>query len=87
MVVACPLMHGTGQFSALNAMTGGGTVVSLAEPPLRRRPSCSRTVERHRATQLIIVGQAFAGPMLDHLDAHPGRYDLSSVAVDRRRRA
>jgi fatty-acyl-CoA synthase len=29
----------------------------------------------------VIVGQPFAGPMLEELDANPGRYDLSSVAV------
>ena len=46
MIVACPLMHGTGQFSALIAMTGGGAVVSLADRQLRRRPSCSRPIER-----------------------------------------
>jgi fatty-acyl-CoA synthase len=80
MVVACPLMHGTGQFSALIAMVAGGTVVSLAS----RRFDVAElfeTVERHRATNIVIVGQAFAGPMLDVLDAEPGRYDLSSVAV------
>ena len=80
MVVACPLMHGTGQFSALIAMTGGGTVVSLAN---RRFDPAELfdTVDRHRATNIVIVGQAFAGPMLEHLDANPGRHDLSSVVV------
>ena len=39
------------------------------------------TIERRRATNVVIVGQAFAGPMLEHLDAHPGRHDLSSVTV------
>jgi fatty-acyl-CoA synthase len=80
MVVACPLMHGTGQFSALIAMTGGGTVVSL---PSRHFDVAElfATVERERATNLVIVGQAFAGPMLEHLDSNPGRYDLSSLAL------
>jgi acyl-CoA synthetase (AMP-forming)/AMP-acid ligase II len=80
MVVACPLMHGTGQFSTFIAMTSGGTVVSLAS----RHFDVSelfRTVEANRATNIVIVGQAFAGPMLEHLDAEPGRYDLSSVQV------
>jgi fatty-acyl-CoA synthase len=80
MVVACPLMHGTGQFSAFIAMTSGGTVVSLDN---RRFDVAElfRTVEANRATNIVIVGQAFAGPMLEHLDAEPGRYDLSSVQV------
>ena len=68
MVVACPLMHGTGQFSALIAMTGGGTVVSLANRHFDAA-ELFETVERHRATNIVIVGQAFAGPMLEHLDA------------------
>ncbi len=46
MLVACPLMHGTGQFSAINALLGGGTVVSLPEPQVRRR----RAVRRDPAT-------------------------------------
>jgi fatty-acyl-CoA synthase len=80
MVVACPLMHGTGWFSALIAMTGGGTVVSL---PSRHFDVVElfETVQRHRATNIVIVGQAFAGPMLEQLDAEPGRFDLSSVTV------
>ena len=38
-----------------------------------------RTVEERTATNIVIVGQAFAGPMLEHLNANPGAYDLSSV--------
>ena len=30
---------------------------------------------------LVIVGQAFAGPMLDHLEEDPGRFDLSSLMM------
>ena len=80
MVVACPLMHGTGQFSALNALAAGGAVVSL----VNRKFDVAElfdTVQRNRATVIIIVGQAFAGPMLDHLEERPGRYDLSSLAL------
>ena len=80
MVVACPLMHGTGQFSALIAMTGGGAVVSLASRHFDVEELFT-TIEQRRATNLVIVGQAFAGPMLEHLEAHPGRYDLSSLNV------
>jgi fatty-acyl-CoA synthase len=38
-------------------------------------------VEHRRVNSIIIVGQAFADPILEHLDAHPGRYDLSSVVM------
>ncbi len=80
MLSACPLMHGTGQFSALNAMAGGGAVVTL----VNRRFSVEElfeTIQHRRVTNLIIVGQAFAGPMLDHLEANPGHYDTTSLAL------
>ncbi|MEO5899979.1 MAG: acyl-CoA synthetase [Ilumatobacteraceae bacterium] len=80
MLVACPLMHGTGQFSAINAMIGGGTVVSLADRKFDVE-QLFETIQRLRVTVIIIVGQAFAGPMLAHLDANPDRYDLSSLAL------
>jgi acyl-CoA synthetase (AMP-forming)/AMP-acid ligase II len=80
MLVACPLMHGTGQFSALIAMSTGGAVATLANRKFDVDELFS-TVEQLHVTNIVIVGQAFAGPMLDVLDENPGRYDLSSVAV------
>src|SRR4051794_19142808 len=80
MLVACPLMHGTGQFSALNNLSAGGCIVTLANRKLDIVELLS-TVERLKVNSIIIVGQAFAGPMLDHLESNPGRYDLSSVGL------
>src|SRR5262245_54136660 len=80
MVVACPLMHGTGQFSALIALTLGGTVVTMVNRHFDVA-ELFEAIERNRATNVVIVGQAFAQPMLEHLDAEPGRYDLASVIV------
>ena len=80
MVVACPLMHGTGQFSALITMVGGGAVVSLADRSFSV-DQLFATIEARRATNVVIVGQAFAGPMLEFLDANPEAYDLSSIKV------
>jgi fatty-acyl-CoA synthase len=80
MLPACPLMHGTGQFSAFIAMNLGGTVVCL---PSRKFDVAElwSTVEERKVNAIVIVGQAFAGPMLEHLDAEPGRHDLSSVML------
>ncbi len=80
MLVACPLMHGTGQFSALITLALGGCVVSL---PSRRFDVTElwSEVERVAANSIVIVGQAFAGPMLEALDAEPARFDLSSVRM------
>ena len=80
MLTACPLMHGTGQFSALISMSLGGAVVSLPSRQFRAEELWSE-VERTHAMAVVIVGQAFAVPMLEHLDANPGRYDLSNVKL------
>jgi acyl-CoA synthetase (AMP-forming)/AMP-acid ligase II len=61
-------------------MAVGGTIVFLTS----RRFDVDEllaTIERHRATDVIIVGQAFAGPILDALEASPGKYDLSSLTL------
>ncbi|MEN9504841.1 MAG: hypothetical protein RI958_767 [Actinomycetota bacterium] len=79
-LAACPLMHGTGQFSAINNMAVGGCIVSLVQRHFDVDELFS-TIEQRRVTSLIIVGQAFAGPMLDALEANPTRYDLSSLGL------
>jgi fatty-acyl-CoA synthase len=78
MLPACPLMHGTGQFSSLITMNLGGTIVTL---PSRRFDAGELWHEaaRRRVNAIVIVGQAFAGPMLAWLDEHEGELDLSSV--------
>ena len=80
MIVACPLMHGTGQFSAINNMGAGGCIVTLTN----RKFDVSEllaTVQARAVNSMVIVGQAFAGPILEHLDEHPERYDLSSLGL------
>lgn len=65
---APPLMHGTALFLAIQAFVMGGTVVLLGER--RFDPDeLWRLVEHHRVTQLSIVGDAFARPMVAALDA------------------
>lgn len=77
-IPACPLMHGTGLFTAMNAFSMGGTIVTLESPSLNAAELWA-AVERHEVNNMAIVGDAFAKPMLAELDAHPGKYDLSSV--------
>jgi fatty-acyl-CoA synthase len=75
---ACPLMHGTGLFIALSTLSGGGKVVLVDSARL----DAARTweaVQREQVEALTIVGDAFARPLLDELDAHSDRYDLSSL--------
>jgi len=40
-----------------------------------------RTIERHRPQTMAIVGDSFARPILNALEASPGKYDVSSVAM------
>ncbi len=80
LLSACPLMHGTGQFSSLIAMNLGGAVATLPSRHFDVHELLSQ-VQEHRVNSLIIVGQAFAGPILEALDAEPGRYDLSSLVM------
>ncbi|NBC19721.1 MAG: AMP-binding protein [Alphaproteobacteria bacterium] len=76
---ACPLMHGTGLFTALGALLNGGAVVTLEGKAKFDPVELWGAVERHGVTAMAIVGDAFAKPMLKVLDEAPGQYDLSSV--------
>jgi fatty-acyl-CoA synthase len=77
-LVACPLMHGTGQFSAFINLSMGGCVITM--PNRNFDPSLLwQTVQDRGVNSIVIVGQAFAGPMLESLDEHPDRWNLSSV--------
>ncbi len=80
-MTAPPLMHGTALFLAMSTFVLGGTVVLLAEH--RFDPAeLLRLVERERVTQLSIVGDAFARPIIAELhrsEAAGTPYDLSSL--------
>jgi 3-oxocholest-4-en-26-oate---CoA ligase len=80
---ASPLMHGTGQFSTLQALFLGGTIVTLESRHFDPH-ELWRVVQRERVTQIAIVGDAFAKPMLralDEADARGEPYDLSSLVL------
>ena len=77
-VIGPPLMHGTGMLSAFAALSAGGTVILLPDGRFDAETLWDM-VDRHRATRMSIVGQAFAQPMLEVLDANPGRWRLDSV--------
>jgi fatty-acyl-CoA synthase len=78
-IPVCPLMHGTGLFTAMGAMLGGGTIVTLTENKRFDPENLFETITREGATNMAIVGDAFGKPMLAYLDEHPGKHDLSSV--------
>jgi acyl-CoA synthetase (AMP-forming)/AMP-acid ligase II len=78
LLPAAPLMHGTGLFAALAALSGGGTVVLVDNMGLDPGRVWD-TVEREQVQSLTIVGDVFARPLLDALDAEPHRWDLSAL--------
>lgn len=75
---SCPLMHGTGLFITLSTLAGAGKVVLIDSQRLNAELTWDE-VEREQVSALTIVGDAFARPLIDALDAHPGRWDLSSL--------
>jgi fatty-acyl-CoA synthase len=77
---ACPLMHGTGQFTSFQAMFLGGSVVLLPSRHFDVEELLD-TIQAERVNALAIVGDAFAKPMLQALDDNPGRWDISSLVV------
>ena len=76
LLPACPLMHGTGLFTAINALGGGGAIITLTAKSLDAEELWS-TVEARGVTASAIVGDAFAKPMLKALQENPKRWDLS----------
>ncbi len=79
---ACPLMHGTGMWlGSMVPLMLGGTVVTT--PRLGLDPDLLwGLVEQHGVSDLVIVGDAFARPLLGALDAAVEKgnpYDLSSL--------
>jgi fatty-acyl-CoA synthase len=75
---ACPLMHGTGQFTSLIFLSQGGSCVLLEGRKFDVEEMLD-TVEREKVNSIAIVGDAFAKPMLEALRANPGRWDITSL--------
>ncbi|HVM40941.1 MAG TPA: acyl-CoA synthetase [Acidimicrobiia bacterium] len=80
---ASPLMHGTGFFTTLQTMTGGGACVTLTDRSFDPH-ELWQTVQREKVSTIAIVGDAFAKPMvraLEEAEAKDDAYDLSSVQL------
>jgi fatty-acyl-CoA synthase len=80
---ASPLMHGTGGMTSMQTLFCGGTVVTLEGRHFDPH-ELWRAVARERVTQMAIVGDAFAKPMVKALDeaaASGEPHDLSSLVL------
>jgi 3-oxocholest-4-en-26-oate---CoA ligase len=70
-ILSPPFMHGAAHWVAFTTWHRGGTVF-IQDTPERLVPSeIWDLVERERITLLLIVGDAFARPLLDEIRAHP----------------
>ncbi len=77
---ACPLMHGTAHWFALGTLYTGGTVVLSPDHHLDAARLWG-LIARERVTFLVIVGDAFARPLVEALDTLDPALDLSSLTV------
>ena len=81
-LVCCPLMHGTGIWvGSMISHLCGGAVITVDKLGLDADLLWS-VAQKHRATTMTIVGDAFARPLLKALDEAEQRqapYDISSV--------
>jgi fatty-acyl-CoA synthase len=78
-LLAPPFMHGAGHWMSFRTWNGGGTVFVQSQPERLDPVDVWGLVERERLSFLLIVGDAFARPLLDGLSQ--ADYDLSSLTV------
>ena len=83
-LIGCPLMHGTGMWlGAFLPLLLGGTAITSKNLGFDANQLWTQ-VEDTKTSNIVIVGDAFAKPMLDALDKaneNGTPYDLSSVKV------
>lgn len=71
-----PLMHAAGMWTAFAALLNGQTVI-LYDRPTLDAAAVLATAEREKVGLMTMVGDAYAGPLIDELRRRP--YDLSSL--------
>jgi fatty-acyl-CoA synthase len=74
---APPLMHGAAHWNALSCLLAGGTVVIQDHPEHLDAADVLDTCQREAVGSLLVVGDAFARPLLDEQRRHPR--DLSAL--------
>ena len=83
LLAAAPLMHGMAWFTSMGRILTGSTVVSLTKRSFDAH-ELWRLVQQHRVAMCVIVGDAFARPMvraLEEAEAAGKPYDVSSLMV------
>jgi fatty-acyl-CoA synthase len=80
MVPAPPLMHGTGLLTAMRGLQEGGHLVLLEDRRLNPA-EFAQALTTHRVDVAVLVGDPFGRPLVNELEAHPDRYDVSSLRL------
>src|SRR4051794_15728239 len=78
-LLAPPFMHGAGHWMSFRTWNAGGTVYVQSVPERLDPVDVWGLIERESLNFLLIVGDAFARPLLDELER--SSYDLSSLTV------
>ncbi len=78
-LLAPPFMHGAGHWMSFRTWNAGGTIFVQSIPERLDPADVWRLIERERLNFLLIVGDAFARPLLDELERNS--YDLTSLTV------
>jgi acyl-CoA synthetase (AMP-forming)/AMP-acid ligase II len=78
-LLAPPFMHGAGHWMSFRTWLGGGTVYVQSVPERLDPADIWSLIERERLNFLLIVGDAFARPLIDELERTD--YDLRSLTV------
>jgi acyl-CoA synthetase (AMP-forming)/AMP-acid ligase II len=77
LLPAAPLMHGAGVFSCIPVLVRGGAIVLLEGASFDPEQLLDAVAREHVHT-VGWVGDAFAKPVLEALERHPGRWNLKS---------
>ncbi len=80
LLPACPIMHGTGLFTSINALMNGGSVVTIDSKKLDAHALWS-AVEQHEVNAISIVGDVFARPMVQALGVKTYRLDSLRLMI------
>jgi len=76
---APPFMHGAASWNAFTTFHTGGTVVIQDQVERLDADDVWRTIEREKVTSMLIVGDAFARPLVDQL--RKGGYQVDSLRL------
>ena len=75
-----PLMHGTGLLTSYGSLLAGGFVATLPSRSFHPEEALD-AIHRWEANRLVVVGDAFARPILEALDGQPDRWNVSSMRL------